>query len=154
MIVELLMYFKILVAEHLLFGNFYNIKFKVGGLVAIIAGIGKQSITGNEMRNIFLRDGIVHTVYCRFYHANKFGFFSFFLELLNIFYCFHNFMYFKICQLPVIVLPGKPQFGMMALYTAHEFAKAGFISCSQLLFHTINMCLQFPRLQGGLVATE
>ena len=52
-------------------------------------------------------------------------------------------MNFKVCQLPILILPRKPEFGMMGLDAAHEFAKPRLIGIGKFFLQAGD-----PDLQG------
>src|SRR5215469_14708939 len=94
-----------------------------------IAGIREQYKTVFKRLDIFLLNRIYYTVDRRVDHSNRFDFRPVLAEFIDIIQRLFYLMNFKIGKCPVLILPGKPQLGMMQLYAEHKFSKARFI-CS------------------------
>src|SRR5258706_2642591 len=90
--------------------NLYHVKFKIRRTMALVARVGQENKAAFEQGSAFLSNGIVYAVYSRIEHRNQLAFLSFRLKFLNVFHGFHDFPDFKISQLPVLVLSGKPKF--------------------------------------------
>lgn len=143
---------KILVAERRSFRDFYDVEFKVRGLVTAVAGVGQQHKTVLKQDRVFLLNRIVDAVDGRIDHPDHLRFFSLGLILLNGRHGFHDFMHLKVGEFPVLVLAGKPELGMVGLNACHKFSETWFVSIGQFHFQAVNTVLQNPLRAGGLVA--
>ena len=123
--------FEILVAEWWRFRFFYHVELEIGVMVAVVACAGQEEKAVVENGRLLKLNSMGDAVQSRVEHLHHLRFFSVGLVLLDILHCFQHFVDFKVGQFPVLILPGKPKFGMMYLYAAHEFSEARFVSASQ-----------------------
>jgi hypothetical protein len=107
--------------------------------VAIVAGACQKVKTISESQGVLRAHGIIHAVERWIDKVKKFDLASVRAVFFNVIKGFGYLPDLEIRESPVLIDPGKPQFGVMHLYARHEFTEPRFVCVIQLLAQAVDL---------------